>query len=70
MLTKKHEFEGFDLGYSHEAMARAYAALKDKKNARIYFEQAQAVVNKIADEEDRKILEGDLKAGPWYGMDI
>jgi uncharacterized protein YndB with AHSA1/START domain len=58
--------QDFDLAYAHEARARAYACLGRLDVAAA--ERAAAHAVPIADDEDRKILEGDLAAGPWYGL--
>jgi hypothetical protein len=67
-LTEAGALEGFDLAYSCEAMARAHAARGDVDDATGWRERAVAVVATVADDEDRAILEGDLAAGPWYGI--
>jgi uncharacterized protein YndB with AHSA1/START domain len=56
----------FDLAYAHEARARALACLGRLDEAAAELAAARAVP--IADDEDRKIIEGDLAAGPWYGL--
>jgi uncharacterized protein YndB with AHSA1/START domain len=58
--------QDFDLAYAHEARARALACLGRLDEAAAELAAAHAVP--IADDEDRKILEGDLAAGPWYGL--
>jgi uncharacterized protein YndB with AHSA1/START domain len=58
--------QDFDLAYAHEARARALACLGRLDEARAELAAARAVP--IADEEDRKILDGDLAAGPWFGL--
>ena len=58
--------QDFDLAYAHEARARALACLGRLDEAAAELAAAHAVP--IADDEDRKILETDLAAGPWYGL--
>lgn len=58
---------GFDLGYAHEALARALALLGRDDDAHIALRAARAV--DIVDAEDRAIFEGDLAAEPWFGLD-
>jgi hypothetical protein len=58
--------QDFDLAYAHEARARAFACLGRLDEATAELAAAHAVP--IADDEDRKILEGDLAAGPWYRL--
>jgi uncharacterized protein YndB with AHSA1/START domain len=57
----------FDLAYAHEARARALACLGRLDEAAPELAAARAVP--IADDEDRKILDGDLASGPWYGLE-
>ena len=56
----------FDLAYAHEARARALACLGRLDEAATELATARTVP--IADDDDRSILEGDLTAGPWYGL--
>ncbi len=56
----------FDLGYAHEALARAYAALGRTTDAAAERTLAAGVI--VADPEDRKIYESDLAAGPWFSL--
>jgi uncharacterized protein YndB with AHSA1/START domain len=58
--------QDFDLAYAHEARARALACLGRLDEAKGELAAAHSVP--IADDEDRKILAGDLAAGPWYGL--
>ena len=65
-LTDEHGLQDFDLGYAHEAMARALALSGEPDEARVHLAAARAVP--IADPEDREIYEADLAAEPWYGL--
>ena len=56
----------FDLAYAHEARARALACLGRLDEAAAELATARAV--RVADPEDRTIVEGDLAAGPWFGL--
>lgn len=56
----------FDQVYVVEARARALAALG--RDAEASEERARAVAIPVADAQDREIVEGDLAAGPWYGL--
>jgi uncharacterized protein YndB with AHSA1/START domain len=56
----------FDLGYAHEARARALAALGRNDEAAAELAAAREV--EVADAEDRKIFESDLEASPWFGL--
>lgn len=57
----------FDLAYAHEARARALGALGRLDEARSA--RAAAVATPVADPEDLAIVEADLAAGPWFGLD-
>jgi hypothetical protein len=57
----------FDLAYAHEALARAYACLGNVSFARVHRDIAQSVV--IADSEDKAIVDADLVAEPWFGLE-
>jgi len=69
-LTKEQDLKDFDLAYSYEALARANAALGNKKECVKWLEKAQEAGTLIQREEDKKIFEGDLKAGPWLGCSL
>jgi len=56
----------FDLGYAHEARARALALLGRIDEASTELAVARAV--QIADEQDREVFEVDLAAAPWFGL--
>jgi uncharacterized protein YndB with AHSA1/START domain len=56
----------FDVAYGHELRARALAAAGRLSEAAEAREAAVAVP--IAEDEDRKIVEGDLAVGPWFGL--
>ena len=57
----------FDLGYAHEARARALAALGRRDEASEELAAARSVV--VAEAEDREIFDADLAAPPWFGID-
>ena len=65
-IVTEAQLDDFDLGYGHEARARALACLGRPDEARAERELAIAVP--IADDEDREIYEGDLVAEPWFGL--
>ena len=57
----------FDRAYALEARARALAAAGRIDEAAEARRQATGVT--VADDEDRTIVEGDLAAGPWFGLE-
>lgn len=67
-LCQEANVKDFDIAYGYEAMARAYALLKQKENCAAYLKQAQEAGENIQDAEDREIFLGDVNAGPWWGM--
>ena len=54
------EIEEFDLPFAFEALARAHAVAGDETQAREWLDRARAASEKIADEDDRVLLEADL----------
>ncbi len=57
----------FDRAYAHELRARALACLGRLDEAGDEYDRAAAV--EIADADDREIVQADLAAPPWYGLD-
>ncbi len=64
-LTKKLNLEDFDLAYSCEALARAYALSGDRENFEKYYKLAEKAGEKIEDAENKKLFFEDLKSEPW-----
>jgi len=58
----QREMADFDIAFSFEALARAYAVNGDKKLAKENFLLAEAAGREIKDAEDRKIFDGDLRS--------
>jgi pentatricopeptide repeat protein len=54
------EIEEFDVPFAYEAMARAHCVAGDLDAAREWLERARAAGEKIADEDDRVLLQSDL----------
>jgi hypothetical protein len=67
-ICEHHGFGDFDLAFAYEAMARASAASKDCKGYERYQVLAHEAGKKIAKEEDKKVFNDGLDAGPWFGM--
>ena len=57
----------FDIAYSDEAMARAYACNHNDEKCKEYFSSAMEKGNMIANKEDKEIFLGDLNSEPWFG---
>jgi hypothetical protein len=53
-------FEDWDLGMAYEAMARAYAVAGSEAASDRYRALAEAELPKIAEDDDREVLEKDL----------
>ncbi len=66
-LTQELNLGDFDLGYAHEALARALAANGNPEAASTTYRAAISVP--IAGEEDQRVFLGDLKAEPWFGLE-
>lgn len=54
------ELEEFDLPFAYEALARAHAVAGDEAESRRFLEQGRAAAARIADEEERAIVDADL----------
>jgi DNA-binding transcriptional MerR regulator len=54
------EMEEFDLPAAYEALARAHMVAGDAAEARRYAEVGRAETAKIADEDDRRLMEADF----------
>lgn len=67
-LTEKNDIGDFDLAFAYEAMARASALLKNKKDFEKYHELALKAGEEIKKKEDKKYFLEDLDGGPWFGM--
>ena len=59
-VTKEQDLKDFDLAYSYEALARANAALGNKKECAEWLEKAQEAGTLISNEEDKKYFISDL----------
>ena len=60
------EAADFDHVYAYEAAARALACLGRLDEAREAYQRAINV--RVADPQDRALVESDLAAAPWYGL--
>ena len=59
-LVTEHELEPFDLGYAHEAHARAFMVAGRPADQAHHVAQARAASDKITDAEERELLVQDL----------
>lgn len=59
----------FGPAYASECMARAYALAGRTDLARPAFERAKKLGAVIANAEDKRIFEEDLKTEPWFGLE-
>ena len=66
-ITEANGFDDFDLAYAHEAMARGARPPRRWMMTGCRLATARSVT--VADDEDRALVEADLAAGPWYGLD-
>ena len=66
-LTTEQDLKDFDLAYSYAALARANAALGNKKECTKCLEKAQEAGTLISNEEDKKYFISDLDSAPWFG---
>ncbi|MGH8927090.1 MAG: hypothetical protein ACRDWH_01970 [Acidimicrobiia bacterium] len=60
--------EDWDHGFAHEAMARALAMAGRREEAVTERREAERLCALIADDEDRAIVEAELKREPWFGI--
>jgi hypothetical protein len=67
-LTNEHALKGFDLFYSHEALARAHAASGNNEDASSLFHKAVELCGQIQGAQDRRIATADLNVEPWFGL--
>jgi len=67
-ITEENYLEDFDLAYSYEALARAYAVSGDTPNFKKFLKLAQKAGERIKETENKKLFMSDLESGPWFGM--
>ena len=59
----------WDVPFAYEALARALAATGGPAAGAEHRATAERLTAALADPEDRKILEGELRRAPWFGLD-
>jgi hypothetical protein len=67
-LCQENGFGDFDLAFAYEAMARAAAMTGNTEALKKYLGLATDAGEKILAAEDKTLFQGDLEAGPWFGM--
>jgi len=60
--------QDFDRAYAFEGLARAQALAGDLEQAKKYHQLAGESGQAIADAEDRRIFQDDLRGGDWHGL--
>jgi hypothetical protein len=60
--------QDFDLAFSYECAARAFALAGDRDQAAHFLGKAEQAGAQIADEEDRVIFFDELNSGEWHGL--
>jgi hypothetical protein len=63
-LCEANGIGGFDLGFAHEALARAYGVAGDEAEAGRHAALAREQAAGLEDEDDRRVLLGDLATLP------
>jgi hypothetical protein len=66
----REDMKDYDIAYADEAMAWAFACSGKHEDANKYLKSAINNGNNISGKEEKEIFEGDLKSGPWYGLNI
>lgn len=61
-LCETHQLEPFDVGYAHEALARAHQTAGDHDAADEHVRAARAIAPQITDPDERDLLSSDLDA--------
>ncbi len=62
------QMSDWDEPFAREALARALAATGSRDQALAELRRAEDLTKRVAEEDDRKVLEDELAKGPWFGM--
>jgi len=62
------DVKDWDLAYTYEALARAYALRQDKEQFSKFYDLALQAGAAIVSEDDRKQFETDMNDEYWFGM--
>ncbi len=65
-ICQENGIGDFDLAFAYEALARACAVAGDPKRVRQYLALAGEAGRRIAEADDREIVEKDLRTVPGY----
>lgn len=68
VMNNTDNVEDFDVSFMLMQLARSLALNGNYQEAEKIYGQCLLSIEKITDEEDKKIVIGDLKSGPWYGL--
>ncbi|HSJ28279.1 MAG TPA: hypothetical protein VLB67_08705 [Acidimicrobiia bacterium] len=60
--------EDWDLAFALEALARGQAGAGETDQARATYARAVEAAAAISDEDDRSLVEAQLRNGPWSGV--
>jgi hypothetical protein len=63
-IVAGHEPPGWLVASSHEALSRAYAVAGDRAEARRQHDLAHTALQRVADPEEREVVEADLAGIP------
>lgn len=66
--NQSSDMEDFDLAFAQEGLARAYALSEDLEKAKEHYQKAVNLGEAIQGPEDKKIFQGDLNSGGWFGL--
>ena len=59
-MAERHDLSAFDLGFGHEALARAHAVASHRGTARRHVVKGRRAADRVIDPQHRALLEGDL----------
>ncbi|MBN1150627.1 hypothetical protein JXA84_05335 [candidate division WOR-3 bacterium] len=60
-VCENNKFTGFNPACAYEALARAHWVLKDRENASNFLRKSVEESKKITDEEEKKLIDGDIE---------
>ena len=68
VMNNINDVEDFDISFMLMQLARSLALNAKYDEAERIYNECLVSIEKIKDEEDKKICVGDLNSGPWYGL--